>query len=191
MRKPKRVSEPAARVVFPYLPKRGHVRSFYALMGETIAAWQLVEVGLCEVFQSLAASQRPGTTAAAFFALESFRPKLSITNAAAQFALDGSSLLLARWDNLKNRASKKSKHRNALAHQVVYIKLSEQRKEQRIYLGPDIYDPLASRPTQEGNVASRPEPYTATRLRQYRKEFRELASELQHFARQVPPPKRP
>lgn len=171
-------------IEFPNLPKRGQVRSFYEALGRAISAWQSVERGLHEVFRSVAASNRPGAIAAAFFSLTTLRAKLSMTEAAAQFALYGSPLL-KDWDRLAKRIESESRNRNRIAHQVVYVEFHEVVKDKRVHLSPEIANATYSLPDKRKKV----QPYTAQRLRQCEKAFRSLARDLQVFSRRIPEPK--
>lgn len=173
-----------SQIYFPNLPKRGQVRTFYEALGRAISAWQSVERGMYEVFRALAASKRPGPIAAAFFSVTTLRAKLSMTDAAAQFALHGSHAL-KDWNGLLKRIEKESRHRNQVAHQVVYVEFHEVVKAKRVHLSPEISNTTYALPDKRKKI----QPYTAQRLRECQKAFRSLAYDLRAFARRIPEPK--
>lgn len=180
-----RVPRAEIKRLYPHFPKPSQVKTFFAAMGRTIAAWQTVETGLYEVYRASTAAQRPGAEACAFFSVPAFRTKLNLTNAAMQFVLHGKAAQLAQWATLANRAGKKSDRRNEIAHGAVWTMSQEKRHERKIYIGPNMMDFRESLKRKPGQDA---EPLTLKRLRCYEKDFGLLARDLHAFARGVPPP---
>jgi hypothetical protein len=175
------------------MPTRGQRRSFYEALGRAISAWQEVESGIYEVFRELTASERPGAVAAAFFAMNAFGQKLDMTNAAAHFVLFKTDLF-DTWVNLNDTAQKLYGKRNALAHQVVWVKYGEEQKEQRIFIAPQALDLSRTLPRQRrgGKPPKPPDPpITLREIQQYKKKFTDLAGKFLELARQIPPPSVP
>jgi len=167
---------------YPHYPKPSQVKTFYAAMGRTIAAWQYVESQLYEVYRSATGAQVPGAEAAAFFSVPAFRVKLNMTSAAVKFAHYGERILLAEWGTLAKRAQKKSERRNQIAHGAVWTQFLEQREERKIYIGPNLGDPREALEKKPGQDT---EPITVKRLRGYEKDFRLLAMDLRAFALRI------
>jgi hypothetical protein len=171
--------------LYPLLPTPSQVKTFYAAMGEAIAAWQLVESALYEVYRQSTIANRPGAEACAFYAVPSFRTKLNMTSAAVQFALMANAALFAEWSTLVNQAGKRSDRRNEIAHGAVWTMFQEKRKDRKIYIGPNIMD---FRHILKRKQPQETEPLTLARVRGYEKAFRLLAQQMGQFARRIPPP---
>ncbi|MDE2005238.1 MAG: hypothetical protein KGI51_01625 [Rhodospirillales bacterium] len=182
---PKRVGPEEIRQIFPNLPTPYQVKTFYAAVGQAIAAWQNVEAALYEVYRASTGARRPGAEAAAFFAVASARAKLTLTSAAVEFAALGEPEALKGWSALRNRVGKKTNRRNDIAHAAVWILFHEKRRERKIYLGPNAMDTRGA--TRKGGSQDT-EPLTLKRLQAYENDFRELAADLLNFARNIPPP---
>lgn len=105
----------------PNLPRTAQIKTFYAQLGRAVAAWQLVEQALYEIYRTVTGARRPGAEAAAFYLVPAFRIKLNLTTAAVRFALYDNEKLLETWANIHNRAIKKSQKRNEIAHRAVWI----------------------------------------------------------------------
>lgn len=183
-RRPRRATRAQIERLYPNLPKQSQVKTFHAAVGRAIAAWQIVEGSLYEVYRASTGAQRPGAEAAAFFAVPSFRTKLNLTSAAVEFTLYDQTARLEQWNTLRNRAGKKSDRRNQIAHGAVWIPFQEPRTERKIYIGPNLNDPREAMKRKPGQDM---EPLTLKRLRGYEKDFRQLAKELYQFARRIPP----
>jgi hypothetical protein len=57
---------------------------FSAILGSAITAWTSVERSLFRIFLSALDGADPGAAAAAFYALQGFKPKLDVTSAALE-----------------------------------------------------------------------------------------------------------
>jgi hypothetical protein len=93
-------------------------RIFFENLGRALGKWQLVEMQLFRVYARLIRCENAEVASAAFHSIVNFRTRLGMTDAAARVAL-ADSPLLGRWNALRNRASKRSRRRNLLAHFVV------------------------------------------------------------------------
>lgn len=181
MQKPKvrSTSKELISRLYPDYPKESQIKTFYAALGRAIAAWQIVETYLYEVYRASTRAQRPGAEACAFFSVPAFRAKLNLTSAAVKFVLHGRATLLKEWGRLYNHAAETSVQRNRIAHGAVWTQFQEKRKERKIYVGPNMSDfreALKRQPGQE------PEILTLTTVRGYEKDFRELAQRLREFS---------
>jgi len=170
--------------LFPEMPKKSQIKTFYAAMGRTIGAWQIVEYELYEIYRACTRANRPGAEAAAFYSVPAFRAKLNMASAAVEFACLGHEALWKEWTTLRNRTDKKADRRNEIAHGAVWTKFHEPRRDRKIYIGPnmmDIRQDIRRKPGQDA------EPLTLKRLRGYEKDFRDLADSLRNFAQRIHP----
>jgi hypothetical protein len=53
-------AQPQISALYPNYPKPEQVQEFYAAMGQAIAAWQLVESNLYEVYRASTGARCPG-----------------------------------------------------------------------------------------------------------------------------------
>jgi hypothetical protein len=173
-----------SELFYPNYPKKSQLKTFHAQLGKTISSWQLVENNLYAVYRNLIESARPGALAAAFFSVPAFRAKLNLTSAALRFAMYDNKQILADWQTLINKAQKKADRRNEIAHGMVYTEFNEKRKERKVYVGPILNDTRDKVSKQDNEV----EPITLKRLKEYEKDFRNLAREFRYFARRIPQP---
>src|SRR6185437_4679649 len=105
--------------------------------------------------RAITRSMLPGAEAAAFYSIPSFRAQLIMTGEAVAFALHDKQTLLKEWKVLADRALKKAKRRNEIAHGAVWIQFQEQRRERKIYIGPNMSDP---RQSMKRKLGQDPEP---------------------------------
>jgi hypothetical protein len=90
-------------------------QKFYFALGRGIAAWQMVEKNLCDVFLKVSTCRDEKIAAAMFFSPRNFSDKLNMTNNAARLLFAGSALL-AEWNALRAELIDGSERRNAYAH---------------------------------------------------------------------------
>ena len=124
--------------------------AMFAAIGKAIARWSAFELHLCEVFTHCMGPSYPigdqnfyafdnQAAGGAFYAVESFRGKLSLTDKALRSRLrhmQSPDNLSAEWKAVFDKASKQSKFRNRLAHWNVLTFLSE--KTGRVRMVPPI-----------------------------------------------------
>jgi hypothetical protein len=102
-------------------------RTFYAALGKALTQWQRIEENLAIIFASVAGRHGlPDMAAnAAFHAVLNFNTKLAMTDSAIKMKSFLSVLerepgvsdpMIGEWDTLKNRAERRAKRRNELAH---------------------------------------------------------------------------
>jgi hypothetical protein len=111
----------------------GDTEQMFALVGRAITQWSFVEEALSNIFKICVApsvARRAGISyldsgvpMAIFYALESFRPRLTILDAALLARLHGTGTsvteLREEWARLKEKTRKLSRRRNRLAHWTV------------------------------------------------------------------------
>ena len=96
--------------------------AFRVEFARAFANWQGVESELFQIFQYLTCGKQPGTTAAVYGTIITFKGKLQATNAAAQFILPLKPALLEQWNKLKKQTEKCVLRRNQLAHfEIQYV----------------------------------------------------------------------
>lgn len=184
--KGRRVTHAEFTRLFPHYPSASQRKTFHAAAGSAIAAWQIVEANLYEVYRATTGARRPGAEAAAFYSLEGFRAQLKMTDAAVRFAIFDNEMLLDNWKKLLTLATDKSKWRNQIAHGTVWFQYQELRHERKIYIGANISDPREG--MKRAKLKQEPEPLTLRRVSAYGKDFVLLARQLDAFARRIPQP---
>ena len=119
----------------------------YTALGRAITQWQGVEEGVSLLFSSLVVreSDQSAVANAAFHSILNFESKLGMIHSAINMHFFGWPLThgqepcepLEEWRPLHNRAIRRAKRRNELAHFA--LTLDEKRKPgQRYYLSPNI-----------------------------------------------------
>ncbi|MGB9364695.1 MAG: hypothetical protein WCE79_01645 [Xanthobacteraceae bacterium] len=97
-----------------------HAQDIYAAVGRALSTWSNVEEIIGSIFTH--ASVPVGTTSSvgqimsAYWAVESFRGKLNVTDAAIRFRFALVPECLSDWQLLHKRAREKNTNRNELAH---------------------------------------------------------------------------
>jgi hypothetical protein len=117
--------------------------AFYAAIGEAITEWSHVEDGLYMILQRCVAAPDHRTTAAAFYAVDAFRTRLAMTDAAVSYHFGQSHELQAHipaWEKLYKAIDKRARKRNELAHHQVLVTANEPEKR-RYTLIPALLDP--------------------------------------------------
>jgi hypothetical protein len=108
--------------------------AFRVEFARAFANWQGVESELFQIFQYLTCGKQPGTTAAVYGTIITFKGKLQATNAAAQFILPLKPALLEQWDKLKKQTEECVIRRNQLAHFDIQYVLNKAKKHQPILI---------------------------------------------------------
>lgn len=93
---------------------------FYAAIGRCITAWAHVEDELAAIYVEAIGAPNSAPAYASFYAIQSPEVKISITHSAVSMRLVKGDVL-AHWRSLYNRATKRRKTRNAIAHYQVIV----------------------------------------------------------------------
>jgi hypothetical protein len=144
---------------------------FFSALGEALEEWARVEAHLCCVFMVClrAPHQR---SAAAFYAVDSFRSKLQMVDAVVGLAVPDPAKI-AEWKDLHRKIDRKSIARNELAHHEV-LEDGKAKPGNRLTLRPAILNPHA--PSVFENVGLH-----LNELRMRQTVFRQLADKVRHF----------
>jgi hypothetical protein len=149
-------------------------------LGMAIAAWQFVESSLFTIYATAfdVQSVRANYDAlnAAFHVPSGFRVRLDMTSAAlARAGLSDN--LQAQWAGLSERAVKRSKRRNQLAHAVVCFQPYERPVGKQLFLTQNLTN-IANRDSglSQGSIIGQKE------LDEMRVSFEELSQALTDFA---------
>lgn len=157
--------------------KERQLEEFYAKLGRAIAAWQLVETMLSQVYVAAIWPAIPQALMASFHAVQTFNGKLTLTDAAVRYVLkDPAQPLGEAWSNLWGRLQEKNDRRNHFAHYSVFTDFSKKVKNHRILLRPQVFDnrePKGKKPKSE---------YGANEILQITTRFFALAKETREFA---------
>ncbi|WP_342150984.1 hypothetical protein [Methylorubrum sp. SB2] len=102
---------------------------FYTAIGRCITAWAHVEDELAAIYMEAIGAPNSAPAFASFYAVQSPEVKISITHSAVSMRL-ASGDVLSRWKSLYNRATKRRKTRNAIAHYQVMINPQAKRDKQ-------------------------------------------------------------
>lgn len=94
--------------------------AFYHEIGRAVTEWAHVEISLCFVFRACFDEKQVKTAGNAFFAVENFRSKLALVEAAMASAFPDSPHL-ATWRTLAAQAQRNAALRNRIAHGIVVI----------------------------------------------------------------------
>jgi hypothetical protein len=113
------------------------VEAFYAALGRAITQWAAVEYGLKETYHASLGDVSFWMCSAVFYAVDSFRAKLQMVDAAVKMATPQR---LQDWQKLHARIEAKATIRNKLAHFTV-INFPQGKSGRRINLRPNIFDP--------------------------------------------------
>lgn len=118
-------------------PTPEQVGEFYSHFGASIAAWQFVESQLFFTFSRAVSTENIAPLVAAFHVPAGFRVRLDMTNAAVKNAgLPAEKI--AEWEKLYERAIKRAKKRNELAHSVICYKPSESNLKLQFFLSKSV-----------------------------------------------------
>jgi len=115
--------------------------SLYAHLGLVISQWAYVEWALCNTFHAVCSDEcrqdvGPGLASiASFYAVQSFRAKVGMTDAAVWARFQGTEKH-ELWVNLRNCAFKRSDRRNELAHFMHHTDLSKNPGKRHILRAP-------------------------------------------------------
>ena len=152
-------------------------------VGEALTNWSHVETGLFRIFHEAIQCPALGPSSATFIAVENFRAKRSMTDA----ALRSSKKFLPHikgWEALNKRIESEAKERNRLAHSQVFL-LQRGKKQFKAVLGPYGYD--VSFLTAKGLPDQR-KIKNISSVKHINQRFCELGSDLSAFARKIHQP---
>jgi len=111
----------------------GAYRTFFAAIGECVAAWASVENSLFPVFVFSLKSSEQRSASAVFYSTIGFRAKLSMTAAAiknsksVQFDAD-------EWENIYEESVKKASQRNRIAHGTIFYDHSNPKDARKFFI---------------------------------------------------------
>ena len=103
-------------------PAEEIMTEIYTAVGRALSAWSHVEECLCAIYtRSIMTDQNApiGYASASFWAIESFRGKLNVIDAAIKLRCHNKTELVAMWGVIYKRAREKNNNRNELAHGTV------------------------------------------------------------------------
>lgn len=97
--------------------KRPASRSeFLSALGLALHEWQLVEMALCSLLATTMRTPDARLAAEMFYAVQNFRDKLAMVDAAFRFTFWRHPKLLPAWKKLMDAIRKRSSRRNAIVH---------------------------------------------------------------------------
>jgi hypothetical protein len=121
------------------LPGSEELSELYKSIGFALAQWQFVEASLGRLLTVLLRNQN-GAANSAFFAVDSFRSKMEMVNAAANVGLMMNEPMLNEWNTLFKRLDAHRSTRNNLAHFSVVIRGELKSSKHVYYLEPTWFD---------------------------------------------------
>jgi hypothetical protein len=95
---------------------------FYAVVGQALYEWQLVEGEVGNLFSVFMEDPGGELANAAYHSIQSFRLRLGMANATASVFFRNHHYLQKRWDDLYKMACKMNKKRNCLAHYMTGVR---------------------------------------------------------------------
>jgi hypothetical protein len=126
-------------------PAEEIMTELYTAVGRALSAWSHVEECLCAIYTRtiITDPNAPvGYAMASFWAVESFRGKLNVIDAAIKLRCHGKTELLAMWEIIYKRCRQKNANRNELAHGTV---MNFGRPEETYFI-PSFYKVIRSTP---------------------------------------------
>lgn len=145
------------------IPKNKDINAIHRAIGAAITKWTTIETHLHHVFGiclGLVARQRGGgfsfdstTSSAVLNAIDGFRPKMLMIDAAMEGAASGledEADMLNEWAKLARCVRDAHQNRNSLAHWTVFKEFDDKGQEKRFVLKPD----YASGRRKEGVTAA-------------------------------------
>ena len=123
---------------FPPAPE-DELNEFLLLLGQTIAAWQVIECRLVILFDLAVETGNPLASSAAFHEVTGFQTRRKMVNQAikeSRLAEDGKN----DWAKLSEKIRKRSLRRNELTHGVVTYDPTAKGKLNRFTIGPSPMD---------------------------------------------------
>ena len=149
---------------------------FYAALGKAITQWQHVEAAVGRIFSNAISITEHEATNHAFYAIISFDTKLYMTDCAV-CASSITKSKLDRWKPLYNKANRRNKRRNYLAHYMLEID-ETRRPGYRVHLRPSGFNGLVAK-----QYGDNPPRLITDQVIASGNAFDTLASELGEFAR--------
>jgi hypothetical protein len=113
---------------------------FYAALGKAITQWQHVEDALSRLYCGVFVVDDFWPASATYHTILAFEIRLEMVNAVLRTACGPSFIQL--WNPLYNKASRRAKRRNQLAHFSLLVDASK-RPGYRLHLQPSLYDTRA------------------------------------------------
>lgn len=149
----------------------------YMRLGHAITQWAHVENGLLKIFWKLQGEPVFRITSAIFHTPISDKVCIDMVNNVASFLLKKSPLL-GEWEKLHNRANKRLRKRNKLAHRTA---LHDPKDPSKSVLRPGLFDVVRT------NMGVTKDTLNAKEVEEIRKSFSRLAQDLEDFAEKIPP----
>ena len=158
--------------------------AFYSALGQALAQWASVEHSLFELYCVAVQSHKSNYAAlsASYHVVSGFRTRLEMVDYALKFFLKKDSDI-SKWKSLKDRARKKSRKRNHLAHFMVINHVFNDEKEESYYLSPSIVDGKAAIDCGDDEKYQ----YDTKKLEQLQPVFGKLAMDIKTFIRSLKP----
>ena len=167
---------------------------FYAQLGKCISVWAAVEMSLVTLFNACMHGSDVDVASAVYHAVENFRSRLGMIDAALSVVLNGDDLLKEwagvlgvadkpRKKGLFHKITSASQKRNHLAHYTV-MHLTAVKKPPSIYLRETLLKPSS----RAGFSSRRPTGgYYVTDLRHIHRQFVELSKAIRDFRDRAAP----
>ena len=89
---------------------------FLTALGRALHDWQLVEMALAKLLASVIRSPDDRVASEMFYAVQNFRDKVAMVDAAVCLTFWRNAAVLPEWVKLRDALGKKSKRRNRIAH---------------------------------------------------------------------------
>src|SRR3954453_11896353 len=120
-------------------PTPSQISDFFVRFGLTIAAWQLVESSLFNIYARVIGARNHDSLSASFHTPTNFRTKLQMTDEAVKRS-NIDTVLIDEWNKINVSATKRSKRRNSIAHSVVVFTPTEKDSSRQLFLSPNMSD---------------------------------------------------
>jgi len=151
---------------------------FYAALGKAITQWVFVEAAVGFIFSNPIGLTERTAKNLAFYTIIDFKTKLDLTDS----AIDGSTAaapLRDEWKSLYNKATKRNKRRNYLAHYMAGFDQAK-RAGYRWHLRPSAFNDRIAQ-----QWGKNPPRLTTCQIIAFGNAFDKLAAELRGFSRRL------
>jgi hypothetical protein len=152
----------------------------YFNLGTALSLWQDVELGLFEVFKRVSKCRDPYIASAIFYSIISFEAKLTMTNAAAFFAVK-KKILRSEWTTLAGRTQDNAKVRNRLAHFRITQPGKNPKAKYRVFLTTNAFDTTHFMKSPD----EKPPTFNHEQVSNFGKQFTMLSTDLIVFAEKL------
>jgi len=128
-------------------PVDADVTGFFAVLGETMARWQLTEMFLFGIYKRAIEPHSDvdnDALSVAYHEVRTFGGRLSVVDAAVRERLRSHPDVFAIWRDLRGRLREASSQRNRWAHGVVFYDPTRASGD-KLFLGPNVLDPRKNR----------------------------------------------